>query len=124
VRPLARPREDGAPEPVPRLPPYRLLKDLAHEPAEQLHPGIRAWSAGNYPIEAAAELVIRHGHWLHRTDFLERCTQISAEGPHYIAMRWADAAAAIDAAAASSSERSIALIATAIAGHPTPSDTS
>jgi len=94
-----------------------VITDL---PAEQLHAGIRAWSRGSYPLEAAAELLIRHDHWLRRTGFLERCAQISAEGPDYIAMRWADAAAAIDTAAASSSERAIALIATAIAGHPIP----
>ncbi len=39
-------------------------------PPARLAAMLRAWSAGLYPSEAATELLIAHGTWLHRPDFL------------------------------------------------------
>ena len=38
--------------------------------ADELAPMLRAWAAGLYTSEAAVELLIAHGIWLRRRDFL------------------------------------------------------
>jgi hypothetical protein len=43
---------------------------------DQLHSQLRAHARGVHASAAAVELVIAHGHWLRRTDFLDRFVSI------------------------------------------------
>jgi hypothetical protein len=80
---------------------------------------LRAWARGLYPVEAAVELLIAHGTWLRRGDFLDACTG-PCEGPageDDWSMVWIDwpAVAAFEGAS-SSSEWRIRQIAAELAG--------
>jgi len=86
---------------------------------KELRRGIRAWSAGSYPLEAAAELLIRHDHWLRRRDFLERCALMSA-GRAYVTILWDIVPEVTDDLPHNRTNRAIALIAGELAGHPAP----
>jgi hypothetical protein len=41
---------------------------------------LRAWANGLYTCEAAVELLIGHGVWLHRKSFLSRCVDAVDDG--------------------------------------------
>src|SRR5919206_4978256 len=46
----------------------------------QLAPMLRAWAAGLYPSEAAVELLIAHGSWMRRRDFLTALVDVVDDG--------------------------------------------
>ena len=55
------------------------LDPTSIQPAD-LAPMLRAWSSGSYPSEAAVGLLISHGHWLRRRDFLTRLVDAVDDG--------------------------------------------
>jgi len=88
-----------------------------------LAPMLRAWSSGLYPSEAAVGLLIAHGRWLQRRDFLTRLVDAVDDGwgPRgtVIPMAAIDWEAVPDFAArvtASSSELRVLRLAASLAG--------
>jgi len=61
---------------------------------------MRAWAKGLFSTEAAVELLIRHGSWLYRTDFLEIAVdsgQGISDGAVMAVVDWEAAVAALGA---------------------------
>ena len=46
-------------------------------PHHTLAAQLRAWASGDYRIEAAVDLLIAHGSWLRRGDFLAACVHVT-----------------------------------------------
>jgi hypothetical protein len=88
----------------------------------QLAPMLRAWAAGLYPSEAAVELLIAHGHWLRRRDFLSALVDAVDDGwgrhgeVPMASIDWERVETFLDQAAASSSEVAILRFAASLAG--------
>jgi hypothetical protein len=78
---------------------------------------LRAWSGGLYPSEAAVGLLIAHGYWLRRHDFLTLL--VDAVVP-MAAVNWAGVQAFAERSPASSSELAVLRIATTLAGIAVP----
>jgi hypothetical protein len=105
---------------MPTIDPTRLTPlDLA--------PMMRAWAAGLYPSEAAVGLLIAHGHWLRRGDFLTRLVDAVDDGwgPRgsvlpMAAVDWDAVPGFVEQAPASSSELAVLKFAASLAGHPVP----
>jgi hypothetical protein len=83
---------------------------------------LRVHAAGLLCVEAAVELLIGHGMWLHRTGFVDRFVTVQADRAlvGQTALAWVDWHAAADAAqagqmACSAGEGRILLIAASIA---------
>jgi hypothetical protein len=92
-------------------------------PATDLAPMLRAWSAGSYPSEAAVGLLIAHGRWLRRRDFLARLVDAVDDGwgprGSVLPMATVDWEAVPDfteRVAASSSELTVLRLAASLAG--------
>jgi hypothetical protein len=88
-----------------------------------LAPMLRAWASGLYPSEAAVGLLIAHGHWLRRNDFLSRLVDAIDDGwgPRgtvlpMAAVDWSGVAELAAQAPASSSELSVLRLAASLAG--------
>jgi len=79
---------------------------MSHPTLEQLMRGLREWTGcHDLPVRAAVELLIGHGVWLRREEFLRACVHRTADGHYWI--DWDEARAAFDAGelhAASSTE--------------------
>lgn len=61
---------------------------------------LRAWTKGLFRLEAAVELLIGHGWWLYRRDFLEVAVEFGqgiVDGSVLAAVDWEAAVAALDA---------------------------
>jgi hypothetical protein len=87
---------------------------------EDLAEAIRAWARGWLPTEAAAELLISHGGWLLREDFLQVAVEVQWEpflGREAAAIDFAAAAEAVQGMLpCSDGERQVLLVAASIAG--------
>ena len=96
---------------------------LAHE---VLVDALREQAAGEYRGEAAAELLIRHGVWTRRRDFLAACVSADDDGwtrdgtATLAAVDWEKAAIWAERALASSSERAVLTLACQLAGSSRP----
>jgi hypothetical protein len=82
---------------------------------------LRGWAKGLFSAEAAVELLIGHGSWLCREDFLEIAVEFGpgiAEGAAMAAVDWEAAAAALEAGRlpCSGGEGRILRLAASIAG--------
>jgi hypothetical protein len=80
---------------------------------------MRAWAKGLLCLEAAVELLIGHGMWLYRQDFLDMAVEMATEPG--CAMAFVDFAAAVDALdagvlAGSGGEKGMLRIAAGLAG--------
>jgi hypothetical protein len=91
----------------------------------QLAPMLRAWAAGLYPSEAAVELLIAHGRWLRRRDFLACLVDAVDDGwgprgevVHMASIDWERVEAFLAQAGASSSEAAVLRFAASLAGVP------
>ncbi|HEY6794237.1 MAG TPA: hypothetical protein VI248_06105 [Kineosporiaceae bacterium] len=98
------------------------LDPTSLHPAD-LAPMLRAWASGSHPSEAASGLLIAHGHWLHRRDFLARLVDAvdGGWGPRgtvvpLAAIDWHGVAAFAADARASSSELAVLRLAASLAG--------
>jgi hypothetical protein len=78
---------------------------------------LRRQSAGLHTAEAAVELVIAHGEWIGRADFLEALVEVWDAG-EMAAIVWDDVVDFLDEHEASSSAEAILRIAASIAGAP------
>jgi hypothetical protein len=88
---------------------------------------LRAWAGGLLPSEAAVGLLIAHGYWLRRADFLTRLVDAVDDGwgpcgavTPMAAIDWAGVTAFSTQVAASSSELAVLRIATSLAVTPVP----
>jgi hypothetical protein len=78
---------------------------------EELAKALRAWAAGDRINEAAVELLIEHGTWLHRADF----HRAAIDEGHGMARIWWDKACDFEKdAQASTTELAVLRIAVAI----------
>lgn len=89
----------------------------------QLEPMLRAWAAGLYPSEAAVELLIAHGAWLRRRDFLASLVDAVDDGwgPRgqvvpMASIDWERVEGFLAQAPASSSEAALLRLAASLAG--------
>src|SRR6266851_6017464 len=86
---------------------------------DDLAEAIRAWAKGWLPTEAAAELLISHGTWLLREDFLQVAVEVRWEpflGRQVAAVDFAAAAEAVQGVLpCSDGERQVLLVAASIA---------
>src|SRR4051812_37696114 len=89
----------------------------------QLAPMLRAWAAGLYPSEAGVELLIAHGHWLRRRDFLTSLVDALDDGwgrhgevVPMASIDWERVETFVAQAGASSSEAAILRFAASLAG--------
>lgn len=88
----------------------------------ELAPMLRAWAEGVPSQEAAANLVISHGVWLQRPDFLHECVVAVDNGMHggtrvpMAAISWQKAAAYLEQAPASRTEVAVLRLACSIGG--------
>ncbi|MFF5110415.1 hypothetical protein [Streptosporangium sp. NPDC000509] len=95
------------------------LPDLPH-----LMEAARAWARGSYAMEAAVELLIHHGAWLYRSDFLRMAVEYAPAGYSRIPLAvisWDTLYAALcnGLLPCSNSEAAVLRIALSIAaGHP------
>ena len=67
---------------------------------DDLAAALRLWAKGLFSTEAAVELLIGHGTWLYREDFLEIAVEFGreiADGVVLAAVDWAAAVAALEA---------------------------
>lgn len=73
--------------------------DIEDLPRDELAAALRLWARGYYAIEAAVELLVRHGVWLHRKDFRDAAVNglDDTYGPPLAYADWAAATAALDA---------------------------
>jgi len=105
---------------------------MTNVPPPRLAALLRDQAKGYYATEAAAELLIAHGTWLHRTDFLDACVvAIDAAGndlgsPRHPAgtvtragIAWDDIPAFADTAPCSGSEARILRLVAELAGTDT-----
>lgn len=90
---------------------------------DDLAPMLRAWAGGLYPSEAAVGLLIAHGHWLHRRDFLARLVDAVDDGwgPRgtilpMASVAWEAVPDFVDRVPASSSEQVVLRLAASLAG--------
>jgi hypothetical protein len=75
---------------------------------------LRAWTEGNDPhVRAAVELLIGHGYWLNRPDFVEACVDGRGEGEAWI--RWAKARDYAGTTAANAGTHNLAVLDLAVA---------
>jgi hypothetical protein len=87
---------------------------------DQLADCLRANAAGYYPSEAATELLIGHGSWLRRDDFLTTCVDYDHDGTTPVAwIVWAAIPAFLAVAPCSSSEASILRLVAELEGEDT-----
>jgi hypothetical protein len=87
----------------------------------ELAVGLRAGAAGSYAAEAAVELLIQHGTWLQRPDFVLECLDVDDAGD-FVGVSWALVAQHVNAVDAQPSERAVALIAAQLGGYPEPEE--
>lgn len=93
----------------------------AIRPATELAGLLRVGARGSLADEAAVELLIAHGAWLRRPDFVRACVDIWTSGDQAAAfVDWPAAARALDAGdlPCSSGEASVLRIAAGIGGTP------
>src|SRR5262245_7363955 len=86
---------------------------------DQLAHLLRAWAAGSYADEAAVELLVTHGSWLRRSDFLAACVDYDHDGTTAAAwIAWDTIASFLDRAdtGCSGSEARILRLASELAG--------
>jgi hypothetical protein len=91
----------------------------------QLAPMLRAWAAGLYPGEATVELLIAHGRWLRRRDFLASLVDAVDDGwgPRgevvpMASIDWERVEIFLAQAVVSSSEAAVLRFAASLAGVP------
>ena len=78
---------------------------------------LRQRATGSYADEAATELLIAHGTWLDRRDFLTTCVDYDHDGHHPVVwVDWHAVPAFLDAAPCSASEARILQLATELSG--------
>jgi hypothetical protein len=78
---------------------------------------LRQRVTGSYADEAATELLIAHGTWLDRRDFLTACVDYDHDGHHPVVwVDWHAVPAFLDAAPCSASEARILRLATELSG--------
>jgi hypothetical protein len=84
---------------------------------DQLAALLRAWAAGYYADEAAAQLLTEHHTWLTRADFLAACVEYDHDGTTPSAwVVWEAVPAFLDRVGCSSSEARVLRLATELAG--------
>jgi hypothetical protein len=88
---------------------------------------LRAWAGGLHPCEAAVSLLVAHGHWLRRRDFLTQLVDAVDDGwgPRgtvvpMAAVDWAAVPGFLEQTPASSSEQGVLNFAASLAGTPVP----
>lgn len=93
----------------------------------ELAPMLRAWTDGLPPSEAAVGLLVAHGFWLRRPDFLTRLVDAVDDGwgpggtiVPMAAVDWAGVPAFTAQAAASASELKVLTLAASLAGTVVP----
>jgi hypothetical protein len=96
---------------------------------DQRAAGLRAWAAGAWGIEAAVELLIRHGYWLRDDDFLHTAAQCpqadhdhaDVEAAPFMGIDWKLAAAFTEASGvASPRDMAMLRLAISLASHRQP----
>jgi hypothetical protein len=92
---------------------------MTHAPGP-LHDALRAQAEGLHACEAATELLIGHGSWLHRADFVDEFVHTDTEprdGIVMSAINWPEAITALEAGRlpCSGGERRILAIAASLA---------
>jgi len=81
--------------------------------SDRLEQLLRAWTRDHDPhVRAAVELLIEHGVWLHRPEFVEACINI---GPEDAWVHWRKAREFIDAGGPKASSTEIAVLDFAVA---------
>lgn len=81
-------------------------------PLKELEDGLRLWaSTSDSPVAAAVELLIEHGTWTRRRDFLDAAAHYYPD-ENMVTIRWWEAAEAVPELRGSSSE--LAVLSTAI----------
>lgn len=85
----------------------------------ELAVALRWWSDGDLPTEAAVELLIAHGVWLHRPDFRTAALRPVPGDASAAAVDWPAALAHADDVEASVEEVAVLRVAVALAGHGT-----
>jgi hypothetical protein len=84
---------------------------------DQLAALLRAWAAGYYADEAAAQLLCEHRTWLTRPDFLAACVEYDHDGTTPAAwVVWDAVPDFLDRMACSSSEARVLRLAAELAG--------
>lgn len=78
---------------------------------------LRRWAAGSYADEAAIELLVAHGTWLHRDDFDASCLEYDHDGRDAVVwIDWHAVPAFLDRAPCSASEARMLCLAAELAG--------
>ncbi|MGW0192015.1 hypothetical protein [Nonomuraea sp. NPDC003201] len=73
---------------------------MTHPTSFELAEAARAWARGSYAMEAAVELLIQHGVWLHRADFRRYAIDYvpaTRTRPSYAVIDWQAAHTALSA---------------------------
>lgn len=97
--------------------------DTARIDTAQLAGMLRACAQGDYPSEAAVELLIGHRSWLDRADFRRELLHAVDDGwvrgatVAMASIEWEAVEVFLDTCGASGSERRILLLASSLAGH-------
>lgn len=85
----------------------------------ELAVALRWWSDGDRPTEAAVELLIAHGVWLHRPEFRSAALRPVPGDASAAAVDWEAALEHADAADADAEDVAVVRVAAALAGHGT-----
>jgi hypothetical protein len=86
----------------------------------ELVTGLRAGAAGQYPKEAAVELLIRHWNWLARPAFTQHCVHSDDGTPRALTVSWWRLVEHAHADEIQPNDRAIALIAAQLGGFLDP----
>ena len=96
--------------------------DASQLTPSELEPMLRVWAQGVQSLEAANELIIKHGTWLARADFRRECVTAVDQGMHrgqrvpMAAISWQRSARFLETAPASRSESNVLRLACSLAG--------
>lgn len=88
----------------------------------ELATGLRTGAAGQYPREAAVELLIRHWNWLAKPVFTQQCVHSVDGTPDALIVSWWRLVEHAHADEIQPNDRAIALIAAQLGGFPDPLD--
>jgi hypothetical protein len=97
------------------------LRTPRHAPPAQLAKWLRDQAAGSYLHEAAVGLVIDHGVWLYRQDFIDALVLKLDDEPSFPPLahiEWDDVVDFLDECPCSSSEAAVLRLAASLAGAP------
>ena len=83
----------------------------------QVADALREWAGGVLREEAAVELLVDHGTWLHRAAFRRDALRLIGRDPDVVGIDWDAALTHAATSPASDSETAMLRIAAAVAGH-------